>query len=139
VAKGIRTTVVLALGVVVALGVQHASAHNKVHPSEVTLQVGKAIGGTDWYGHVISPRARCTRSRKVEVYRRLDGADQLIGKDVTGTGPDVADNEYVIFQEGSPESGTYVAVAKRKVLRRTSRHRHICARAVSTPVVLDEI
>ena len=133
-AKGLRITVVLALGILVALGVQYASAHKKVHQSEVTLLVSKASDNrTGFHGHVTSTRVRCTRNRKVEVYRRLAGPDELIGKDVTGTPPVDEDNEYVVFIEGSPEAGTYVAVANRKVLRRTSRHRHICARAVSDP------
>ena len=135
-AKGMRTAVVLGLGILVALGVPYASAHKKVHASEVTLEFTGGPGFSAFHGHVTSPRARCTRNRKVDVYRRLDGPDELIGKDVTGTDPKAEDNEYIVPTDPFPEDGTYVAIAKRKVLRKTNRHRHICARAVSDPLVL---
>ena len=134
VAKGMRMAVVLGLGILMALGVQYASAHKKVHASDVTLDFSDGLGGSAFHGHVTSPRLRCTRNRRVDVYRRLDGPDELIGKDVTGTDPEAEDNEYIVFPNEFPEDGTYVAIAQRKVLRKTDRHRHICGRAVSDPL-----
>ena len=122
---------------VMAIGAPAALGHTRVTGSEVTINFMPSQSGTLtlWWGHVFSPRAKCVDNRRVRLYRQVEGPDELIGQDVTGSSPDTANNEYEILQDGNPPpSGTYYARALRKVLVRSARHKHVCAGARSETV-----
>lgn len=137
-----RTTLLaLATGAaVMAIGAPAALGHTRVTESEVTINLTPSPSGTFtvWWGHVLSPRAKCVNNRRVRLYRQAEGPDDAIGQDVTGSDPDTANNEYEILQEGNPPpEGTYYVRVLRKVLFRSARHRHVCAGARSETVLVN--
>ncbi len=124
------TAVIAALLSLSLVGV--ASAHTVRHDSAVSLHVKKNGQQADSFeGKVISDRPRCERNRKVAIYRRVKGPDVLIGTTTTD-----ADGNYAFVLPGDARSGTYYAVARRKVLRSDAEHRHVCKRAVSNDVTV---
>lgn len=130
----IRLLALATRAAVVAIGAPTALGHTRVIDSDVTLGLSSVNGGQDaaWHGHVISPRAKCGNNRRVRVYHQVNGPDELIGQDVTGSNPGTANNEYVVYDEVyPPDPGSYYARVLRKVLYRSARHRHVCAAARS--------
>jgi len=103
-----------------------ANAHTVKHDSTVTIQL-KKNGPDSFSGKVISDRTRCETDRKVKILRRVEGEDAvLVGKTTTD-----ADGNYEFVLTGEAAPGTYFAVAKRKILRQSANHRHVCKRATS--------
>ena len=137
--KGTRTCIALALAVggLLVLGIQGASAHTKRFPSEVTLGMRSTNGGqtTAWGGSAGSPREQCLTGRRVRVYRQIDGPDEQIGAGVT-SGPGAGDPySYSVHENGyPPDDGTYYAKMLREILSKTQRHKHVCAGAVSNHI-----
>ena len=105
-----------------------ANAHTVKHDSTVTIQLKKNGQADDSFsGKVISDRTRCESDRKVKILRRVEGEDAvLVGKTTTD-----ADGNYEFVLTGEAAPGTYFAVAKRKILRQSANHRHVCKRATS--------
>jgi len=108
-----------------------ANAHTVKHDSTVTIQLkkGKGQDPDSFSGKVNSVRTRCESGRTVKIFRRADvvgEADVLVGKTTTD-----ADGNYEFVLPGEAAPGTYFAVAKREVLRRSANHLHVCKRATS--------
>ncbi len=107
-----------------------ADAHTVKHDSTVTIQVKKNGQDPDSFtGKVISDRTRCESDRTVKIFRRADVVGEaavLVGKTTTD-----ADGNYEFVLEGEAAPGTYYAVAKRKVLRKSANHLHVCKKATS--------
>jgi hypothetical protein len=107
-----------------------ATAHTVRHDSTITIQ--KRNNGNDpdsLKGRVSSDRPRCERNRTIQVFQEVPGADTLIGS----TNTDGEGTWELLFAGDAPD-GTYYAVATRKVLHRSTNHRHTCRRAVSDTV-----
>jgi len=106
-----------------------ANAHTVKHDSTVTIQVKKNGQDPDSFtGKVISDRTRCESDRTVKIFRRADVVgedDVLVGKTTT----DADGNYEVVVGEAVP--GDYYAVVKRKILRQSANHLHVCKRATS--------
>ena len=107
-----------------------ANAHTVKHDSTVTIQLKKNGQADDSFaGKVISDRTRCESDRTVKIFRRADVVgedDVLVGKTTTD-----ADSKYEFVLPGEAAPGTYYAVAKRKILRQSANHLHVCKRATS--------
>jgi hypothetical protein len=105
-----------------------AVAHTVRFDSKVTIGFhrGHHAESDAFNGKVSSQQGRCERARTVAVKRRLDGPDALVGTDVTNR-----DGEWKLEVVGSTPAGTYYARARRKVLRATANHLHVCKPAVS--------
>ena len=104
-----------------------AAAHTARYDSTVTIAFQRGHHGEtdDFSGKVVSVKSRCERQRTVAVKKRVDGADPLIGADVTNK-----DGEWELEVASTP-AGTYYARARRKVLRKSDNHLHVCKAAVS--------
>jgi hypothetical protein len=122
----IVATVMLACAALAAL-VAVAVAHTARYDSTVTIhfQPGHGDVSDTFSGRVISVKALCERHRQVDVRRRLEGPDELLGTTFTDR-----DGHWELHP-GSTPTGTYYAKAMRKVLKRTSRHRHVCKPEIS--------
>ena len=109
-----------------------AAAHTARYGSTVTIrfQPGHREVSDTFSGRVVSVKDRCERHRTVNVRRRLDGPDALVGTDLTD-----ADGDWEV-QVASTPAGTYYARAKRKVLLRSSSHVHVCKPAVSNDLTV---
>ena len=104
-----------------------ANAHTVKHDSTVTIQLKKNGRADDSFaGKVISDRARCESDRTVKIFRR-DGEDAVLA----GTDTTDADGNYEVMLVGEAAPGDYYAVVKRKILRRSANHLHVCKRATS--------
>ncbi len=107
-----------------------ANAHTVKHDSTVTIQVKKNGQDPDSFaGKVNSDRTRCESGRTVEIYRRAD----VVGEDavLVGTTTTDADGNYEFVLPGAAEPGTYYALAKREILRKSANHLHVCKKATS--------
>lgn len=133
-AAGRATAIALALAVFLSLGATAVSAHTKRLPSSVSI-TGESRTGEDlwWTGFVNPPNSRCAISRRVRVYKWREGSGPhtLVGKNLTGTSPFMADNQYAVQDPapgpgGLPQPGVYWATATRKVLVKNNRHKHVC-------------
>ena len=122
----IATAAALAFAAFAGLAVI-AAAHTARYDSLVSISFQRGHHGDSdaFKGKVVSLKDRCERNRTVAVKRRLDGPDTLIGTDVTNK-----DGEWELQAPSTP-AGTYYARARRKVLRHTANHLHVCKPAVS--------
>ncbi len=120
---------VLVAAVSVSLGAGVASAHRVIYKSTVSIKFTTSAYGDSFSGKVRSPRARCVKRRSVRVFRVATGPDTVIGTDTSSdTGA------WVVNPGGFASPGDYYAKAKRKVLKRNARHRHICRGATSRTI-----
>ena len=127
----IAVTAALACSALAALAVV-AAAHTARYDSTVTInfQPGHRDVSDSFSGKVLSVQDRCESHRKVSVRRRLDGPDALVGTDLTDR-----DGDWEVQVPSTP-AGTYYARAKRKVLRRSPSHLHVCRPAVSNDLTM---
>lgn len=108
-----------------------ASAHNVRFDTSVTIKYDKPnkkdpYAKAAFDGSLNSAKARCEKNRTVSVYRReANGTTTVIGSDATDLGGAWA------IQPGSVAPGTYFAQTPKKVLRKNSKHRHVCRAGVS--------
>ena len=118
--------VAVAILVVGAVGLGAATAHEKKIKSIVTLNFSGGLYGEGFSGKVSSKKKKCRQGRKVRV--RRDGT--VVGTDVT--------NKRGKYHVGNanPPPGTYVAKAKKKVIKKNANHKHVCKKATSVPVVV---
>lgn len=103
-----------------------ANAHTVRDDSVVTFHQRAAESQT-FVGRVISQRPRCERERIIRVFQRSGDSQELVGRTTTN-------NRGRYELEFSGESGTYYAVAARKVFANNAKHLHLCKRAVSKDV-----
>jgi hypothetical protein len=122
----IAATVSLACFAFAALAVV-AVAHTVRYDSLVSISFQRGHHGESdtFKGKVVSLKDRCERNRTVAVKRRVDGPDPVLGTDTTNK-----DGEWELQMASTP-AGTYYARARRKVLRRSADHLHVCKPAVS--------
>jgi hypothetical protein len=126
------TVIVATAAILSVIFVAGASAHTVRFDSAVTAQFMKA--GKDpvtdpaaFSGTVTSVKPRCKRNRTVNVRQRaVDGSSTVAATDVS----DLVGTWFVL-QTADPAPGTYFAEAAKKVLRKSTKHRHICRKAVS--------
>jgi hypothetical protein len=104
-----------------------ATAHTARFESTVTIhfQRGQGAQSDAFSGRVTSAKARCERKRQVNVRRRLEGPDLLVGTAITDR------DGHWQMQTGQTPPGTYYAKATRKYLKRTSSHKHVCKPDIS--------
>jgi hypothetical protein len=119
----------LACGLFAAFAVV-ATAHTARYDSTVTIHFQSDHGkhGT-FKGKVISQKERCKVRRTVAVRERVDGPDQLIGTDRTNQ-----EGRWELEARGAP--GVYYARARRKVLRKSADHLHVCKPVISESLVI---
>ncbi len=105
-----------------------ASGHKVKYDSTVTAKFDKQANTFD--GAVESPKRGCVTKRTVDLkLRASDGSTTLVGTAATDS-----TGAWVIQPTSAPAAGTYFAKATKKVLRKSSKHRHVCAPAVSKDV-----
>jgi hypothetical protein len=116
----------LACAALVAFAVV-AAAHTARYDATVTIkfQRGQRNVSDTFSGRVASAKNRCERGRQVDLQRRLEGPDALVGTAVTDQ-----DGHWEVHIVSTPP-GTYYAKAPRKVLRHTASHKHICKPEIS--------
>ena len=126
-------TLILAIAALTSVVlVAGAAGHRVKYDSTVTAKFKKA--GHDPYtqparfdGAVSSEKPRCVKNRTVNL-RLLanDGSSSVVASDVTDSS-----GAWVIQPATAPAAGTYFAEATKKVLKKNSKHRHVCRAAVS--------
>lgn len=101
-----------------------AGAHTVKYDTTATIKFKK--GGKDagtFSGGVDSVKPRCEANRTVNVLVRGTESDATIGTDGTD-----ALGDWTLTSMTDVTPGTYYAVVAKKVLRKTSKHRHVCKR-----------
>lgn len=122
------------MSVVFAAG---AMGHGVKFDTSVTVKFQKAGKSTDPYakpalfdGTVSSSKARCEKKRKVSLrMRESDGSTSVVSTDNTD-----ATGAWEIQPSGTVAPGDYFVKVSKKVLRKSSKHRHVCKKAVSKDV-----
>jgi hypothetical protein len=111
-----------------AIGIGVASAHKKKIKSTVTISWSDNDGiyqESDVFdGDVGSKKKKCRADRKVKVFRAQ--GDQQIGTDETNN-----QGHYVVRVGGEATPGDYFAKAKKKVIKKNKKHKHVCKKATS--------
>jgi hypothetical protein len=109
-------------GGALAVGV---AAHTRHTPSFLGINAGSDY----FYGAVSSPSENCLPDRKVRVFRKRPGADQLFGKEpsLSGGTYTVTESSTVNFRNGA----YYSRIKKRDLRPQSGRHDHICGAASS--------
>jgi hypothetical protein len=105
-----------------------AAGHRVKFESTVTAKFDKQANTFD--GTVASAKRGCVATRTVNLrLRASDGSTAVVGTTVTDS-----TGAWVIQPTSAPAAGTYFAEAAKKVLRKNSKHHHVCASAVSKDV-----
>jgi len=126
----IRTLVLATVALISVVFVAGASGHVVRYDSTVTAKFDKKASTFD--GTVDSAKRRCETNRKVNLrLRATDGSSTVVGTDLTNPL-----GAWVIQPTTAPAAGTYFAQAPKKVLRKNSKHRHVCKRVVSKDVTV---
>jgi hypothetical protein len=117
-----------------AVFVSGAAAHRVKYDTAVSAKFNKAgknpyTQPANFDGKVTSPKARCQRYRNVNLrLRAADGSSSVVASALTDG------NGAWVIQPANIAPGTYYAQVPRKVLRKTTKHRHICRGAISKDV-----
>jgi hypothetical protein len=105
--------------VLASMMVATATGHTVRLDSKV--RITQYVDNTSFLGKVGSERKACKRKRKVTVWKRNPGAmDGPVGSARTNR-----KGIWAVFAPGA-ESGVYYATVKRRVLRKSAKHRHVC-------------
>jgi hypothetical protein len=118
----LRSIIVVAVAVTLVLAEgPPAGAHAKVYEAQL-FHTGTTSPPLTFKGFISSSVDRCFPSRLV----RLHFGDSIVGSTRT--------NDAGSFEVESDTSdrGTYTIEVTRRILRRTSRHRHVCGAASTT-------
>jgi hypothetical protein len=125
-----------AILVVGAVGAGVVTAHKKKIKSTVTISwtdnvVGPYDEGDRFAGDVGSKKKKCRKDRVVEV-KRVGGS--TVGSDQTND-----QGHYRLQLTAPPEaaSGEYFAKAKKKLLKKNNKHKHVCKKARSPAIAVD--
>ena len=119
--KRLSIALVVAIAAV-GLNVGIASAHDHHFATqEVTIHFSGDAYSSTFFGHVEADHAACEQNRTVKVKRVEPGKDPTIGKDTTDSNGD-----YSVTIGGTVPAGDYYAKAKKKVLKKTAQHHHVC-------------
>lgn len=126
-----RLSIALLVGVAtVALGAGLASAHTKKFNTEVTINFTAGLYFDTFDGEVNSNTNACERNRQVKVKRVEPGKDPVFGTDISD-----AQGEWEVSNGFAPP-GDYYATVKKKVLKKTNNHKHICKADKSPTIVV---
>lgn len=114
-----------------AVFVSGAAGHKARFDTTVTAKFNKpnpkdpyATGNFD--GTVNSKKPRCAKNRAVTLrMRAADGSSTVVGTDLTDA------NGAWVIAPSTAAPGTYFAAVAKKVLRKNTKHRHVCKKAVS--------
>jgi len=82
-------------------------------------------------GNVSSEKARCEKRRTVTVYQRTATGSTTVGSDVTDV-----NGAWQVVPAGTVAPGDYYAQVAKRVIRKNTKHRHICRAAVSKDVTV---
>jgi hypothetical protein len=105
-----------------------AAGHRVKFDSTVTAKFDKHTNVFD--GNVASAKRGCVTKRTVNLrIRATDGSTTVVGTTMTAS-----NGAWAIQSTSAPAAGTYFAEAAKKVLRKNSKHHHVCAPAVSKDV-----
>jgi hypothetical protein len=111
-----RATLVAALaGALVVALTGLAAAHTKFF---TTTQPPVRFEGGTYSGHLQSPKSKCLANRTI-VIRPATGGDTI------ARGKSNADGTFE-FDGATPPQGTIEAEAKRKRIKKTDSHKHVC-------------
>ena len=126
--KRIGTAILATVALMSVVFVAGAAGHTARFDSTVTAKFDKQTNAFD--GAVASAKRGCAKNRAVTVrLRATDGSTTAVGTDTTDPA-----GAWVIQPTSAPAAGDYFAEASKKVLRKNSKHRHICRVAVSKDV-----
>ena len=107
-----------------------AVGHTARFSSTITIKFDKQTAVFD--GVVASDKQGCVTNRPVTLrIRATDGSTPEITSGATNTA-----GAYQLLTTNPPTPGTYFAQAEKKVLRKNTKHRHICAPAASKDVTV---
>jgi len=82
-------------------------------------------------GDVKSEKPRCEKNRTVTLLQRTATGSTNVGTDLTD-----ANGAWQVPQTGTTAPGDYYATVAKRVIRKNSKHRHICKAAVSKDVTV---
>ncbi|MFI5025232.1 MAG: hypothetical protein ACHQCI_00565 [Solirubrobacterales bacterium] len=120
-----------ALGGVLAVGV---SAHTDRYDSEIEITAG--INSDYVYGGLNSPKASCEPKRKVKLYRKRAGDDELI--EASHSIGNAGGATWTIEAPGGTfTTGTYYSKARKRDLAPGQAHSHICRGATSDEIPIE--
>ena len=126
--KRLGTLMLATVALMSVVFVAGAAGHRVKFESTVTAKFDKQTNAFD--GAVASPKPGCVTGRTVNLrMRATDGSTTVVGTAVTDS-----TGAWVIQPTSAPAAGTYFAEAAKKVLRKNTKHRHVCAPAVSKDV-----
>ncbi|MBA2522747.1 MAG: hypothetical protein H0V25_05385 [Solirubrobacterales bacterium] len=135
--RRVATLILATLVLSGAVFVTAAAGHKVKFDTTVTAKFNKAdkkdpyAKPENFDGAVNSPKARCVKNRKVTLQlRAANGTTSVVGTDLTD-----ASGAWLI-QPTSVAPGTYFVQVAKKVLRKTTKHRHTCRKAVSKDVTV---
>ncbi len=116
--------------------VSGAAAHTFRADTAVSIKFEKAKGNdptatSSFEGNVTSEKARCQKKRTVRVLQRTEGGATEVGSDLTD-----ADGFWQVPLSGDVAPGAYYAKVTKRVIRKDTKHRHVCKRAVSKDVTV---
>ena len=115
---------VIASVLLASLLVGTATAHVKRFDS--TVRITDYADNASFLGAVSSERKACKRKRRVTVWKRNPGA--MDGP--VGTARTNRRGIWAVFAPNA-DSAVYYATVKRRVLRKSAKHRHVCKPARS--------
>ena len=115
------------LGGVLAVTV---AAHTDRYPSDIEITAGSGYV----YGGLDSQRPSCEPNRKVKLYRKRSGRDQLI--ESTKSIPNSGGATWTIEFSSAPPTGDYYSKARKRDLAPGPGHSHICQGATSDEIPL---
>lgn len=110
-----------------------AQAHTLRYDSVLTAKFKKGgKDGSSFEGTLASSKAKCVAGRKVTVLRVVEpGEDASLASSLTD-----AAGDWSILAGADVPPGTYYARTPKVVLKKNSKHRHVCKRAVSEPITV---
>ncbi|MDQ3102362.1 MAG: hypothetical protein M3Q53_00795 [Actinomycetota bacterium] len=82
-------------------------------------------------GNVNSEKPRCEKKRTVTLVQRTATGSTNVGTDLTD-----ANGVWQISPSATVAPGAYFAKVAKRVIRKNTKHRHICKRAVSKDVTV---
>lgn len=129
-----RMVVGLAVVVLVAsVGAGTATAHKKQFSSSATL----AIADKDAAGTVGSAKKKCRKKRTVKVFRQA-AAGPPFPAELVATTKSNRVGRWAARLSGKTKGETFFAKARKKVLRKNRRHKHVCRGATSGTVTVPD-
>lgn len=134
--KRVAVVLMAAVALMSVVFVSGAAGHKFKAVSTVSVKFDKpkpndpyAKGGFE--GDVSSEKARCEKKRTVTVHQRTATGSTAVGTAVTD-----AAGAWRITPSGTVAPGDYYAQVAKRVIRKNTKHRHVCRAAVSKDVTV---